>query len=102
MVIVARNYRTPGGTGEIDLVGWDHGTLVFVEVKSRTTDEFGAPDRAIGAEKRQRIIGAARHYARHAETTWENTRFDVVTVVFRTPPVVTHSRDVWRPAKQVS
>src|SRR5437868_3885860 len=48
IVIVARNYRTPSGNGEIDLIGWDHGTLVFVEVKSRSTDEYGSPDRGIG------------------------------------------------------
>jgi len=99
MVVVGRNYRTPGGNGEIDLVGWDHGTLVFVEVKSRASDEYGSPDRAIGSEKRQHMIRAARHYARHADAPWENTRFDVVTVVFSTPPQVTHSKDVIRAAR---
>jgi len=96
IIVVARNYRAPGGSGEIDLVGWDHGTLVFVEVKSRASDEYGSPDRAIGREKRERMIRAARNYARHADAPWENTRFDVVTVVFSTPPMVTHSKDVVR------
>ena len=101
IVIVARNYRTPGGTGEIDLIGWDHGTLVCVEVKSRATDEYGAPDRAIGQEKRTHMMRAARHYARHAEAPWENIRFDVVSVVFSTPPVVTHYKDVFRPERAI-
>lgn len=101
MVIVARNYRTSSGSGEIDLIGWEHGTLVFVEVKSRSTDEFGAPDRAIGDEKRIHMLRAARHYVRHANASWENTRFDVVGVVFGTPPEVTHYKDVFRAAKNV-
>jgi len=94
IVVVARNYQRSTGSGELDLVGWEGGTLVFVEVKSRKTDEYGAPDRAIGREKWSSIIRAARDYARHAEVPWENVRFDIVNVVFGTPPVVTHIRDV--------
>src|SRR5579884_2200090 len=94
IVVVARNYRRSTGNGEIDLVGWDGDTLVFVEVKSRQTDEYGAPDRAIGREKWSNIIRAARDYARHAEVPWEKVRFDIVNIVFGTPPVVTHYRDV--------
>jgi len=102
VVVVARNYRTPGGSGEIDLVGWDHGTLVFVEVKSRASDEYGSPDRAVGEDKRRHMIRAARHYARHAEAPWERVRFDVVNVIFNTPPLVTHLKDVIRLEKAVS
>jgi putative endonuclease len=97
VIVVARNYRLSSGAGEIDLVGWDHDTLVFAEVKSRTTDEFGAPDRAIDEEKRKRMLRAARDFARHAEVPWDKVRFDVVSVVFHTPPVVTHFRDVMKP-----
>src|ERR1700733_168416 len=92
-VIVDRNYRMASGAGEVDLVGWEADTLVFVEVKSRKTDEYGAPDRAIGIEKQSSLIRAAREYARHAEVPWQKVRFDVVNVVFTTPRVVTHFRD---------
>lgn len=94
LVIVDRNYRMASGAGEVDLVGWEADRLVFIEVKSRKTDEFGAPDRAIGREKESRLIRAAREYARHAGVPWEKARFDVVTVVFSTPPAVTHFHDV--------
>lgn len=94
IIIVDRNYRMASGAGEVDLVGWDADTLVFVEVKSRKTDEYGAPDRAIGPQKQARLIRAAREYARHAEVRWEKVRFDIVNVVFSTPPGVTHFRDV--------
>jgi len=98
IVIVARNYRMASGHGEVDLIGWERDTLVFVEVKSRQTDEHGAPDRAIGREKEQSLIRAAREYARHADIPWENVRFDVVNIVFSTPPLVTHFRDVFGPS----
>jgi putative endonuclease len=94
IVIVDRNYRMSSGGGEVDLVGWEADTLVFVEVKSRQTDEFGAPDRAIGPQKQNSLIRAAREYSRHAEVRWEKVRFDIVNVVFSTPPAVTHFRDV--------
>lgn len=47
-VIVDRNFRMASGGGEVDLIGWESDTLVFFEVKSRKTDEYGTPDRAIG------------------------------------------------------
>lgn len=95
MIVVARNHRTPGGSGEVDLVAWEGETLVFVEVKSRASREYGAPERAIDDDKRQKLILAARDYARRANLPWERTRFDTVTVVFDTPPAVAHYRDVF-------
>lgn len=95
MTVVARNYRTPSGSGEIDLVAWEKDTLVFVEVKSRTSADFGPPERAIDEEKMRKLVRAARDYARRGEVPWDNVRFDVVTVVFDTPPSVTHFRDVF-------
>ena len=83
------------GAGEIDLVGWERDTLVFIEVKARQSDEYGAPDRAIGSEKQSSLIRAAREYARHAEVPWEKVRFDVVNIVFSTPPSITHVRDAF-------
>jgi len=100
LVIVDRNYRMLSGGGEVDLVGWEGETLVFVEVKSRKTEEYGAPDRAIGLQKQLSLIRAAREYARHAEVSWEKVRFDVVNIVFATPPSVTHFRDVFSQRRQ--
>src|SRR5271156_5546772 len=72
IVIVARNYRMASGHGEVDLIGWERDTLVFVEVKSRQTEEYGAPDRAIGRQKEFSLIRAAREYARHADVPFHN------------------------------
>ena len=64
MVLVERNYRTPGrGGGEIDLVMRERdGTVVFVEVRSRGAGDFGGAAASIGASKRRRIVLAAQHY----------------------------------------
>ena len=100
MVVVARNYRMSSGAGEIDLIGWERETLVFVEVKSRETEEYGAPDRAINPEKQKSVMRAAREYARHASVPWDRVRFDVVTVVLSTPPRLKHFPDAFGSARK--
>jgi putative endonuclease len=92
---VARNYRTPTGSGEIDLVAHQGDTVVFVEVKARETAEFGTPDRAVDNEKRNRLLRAARDYARRTDTPWDHVRFDIVSVVFR-PLSIEHLTDAFR------
>jgi putative endonuclease len=86
--IVARNYRLSSGDAEADLIAWDGTTLVFVEVKSRETADFGPPERAIGEEKRAHLLRIARAYTRKTETPWDRIRFDVVTVVMTKPPAI--------------
>ena len=97
IIVVARNYRMATGAGEIDLVGWENDRLVFLEVKSRRSEEYGPPDRAIGPEKQARLVRTARDYVRHAEVPWDKVRFDVVNVVLGTPPRVLHVRDAFDP-----
>jgi putative endonuclease len=86
--VVARNFRPLSNSGEIDLIAWDGKTLAFVEVKTRSSTEFGPPESAVGAEKRRRLLSAARDYARHAGISWELTRFDIVSVVLERPPKI--------------
>ena len=87
-IIVARNYRLSSGDAEADLIAWEGETLVFVEVKSRETTDFGPPERAIGEEKRQHLLRIAREYSRKTQTHWERIRFDVVSVVLTKPPTI--------------
>lgn len=93
--VVARNYRPGGGQTEVDLVARDGDAVVFVEVKSRATDEFGSPDRAVGAEKRKHIMRAARAYATRAGIEWSQVRFDVISIVFSNPPSLVHHKDAF-------
>jgi putative endonuclease len=57
--VVARNYAARSGAGEIDLVAWDGEVLAFVEVKTRSSADFGVPDTAVDKEKQRRIAIAA-------------------------------------------
>jgi putative endonuclease len=98
--IVARNYRPPSGAVEIDIVAWHGETLVFVEVKTRAVADFGTPDRAVDAEKREYVKRAARDYARRAGVEWEKTRFDIVGIVLGKPPRIEWIRDAWRDSRR--
>ena len=93
--VVARNYRTLSGSGEIDMVAWDGRKLAFVEVKTRGSEEFGPPESAVDAEKRGRLERAARDYSRRAEIPWRDTRFDIVSVVLDQPPRIEWLRDAF-------
>ena len=77
--IVARNFRAAGC--EIDLIAIDRGTIVFVEVKTRTDDSFGLPAEAVDGEKRERIYRAAAAFAAQRRATRRPTRFDVVAIL---------------------
>jgi putative endonuclease len=93
--VVARNYRTLSGSGEIDLVVWDGARLAFVEVKTRSGTEFGPPESAVDAEKRERLRIAAREYTRRADVAWQKTRFDIVSVVLDRTPKIEWQRDAF-------
>jgi putative endonuclease len=93
--IIARRYRPNSGGGEIDLVAWHGGTLVFVEVKTRASAEFGAPERAVDAEKQVYLTRAGRDYARRAGVEWGKVRFDIVSIVLAQPPEIEWIRDAF-------
>jgi putative endonuclease len=94
-VIVARNYATRSLSGEVDLIGWDGPVLAFVEVKTRHSEEFGPPDRAVDSEKQHRLRIAARDYARRAGLDWDCVRFDTVSIVLQNPVRITLVRDAF-------
>ena len=96
--VIARNYR-PGADSEIDIVARKAEVIVFVEVKSRTSAEYGAPERAIDAEKQRHIARAARAYATRAGIEWSRVRFDVISVVFTKPPSLAHQQDAFFPGR---
>ena len=78
---IESNYRTPGrGGGEIDLVMRTRDeTLVFVEVRYRSTATHGGAGASISASKQRRIIFAATHYLMRFASA-PPCRFDVVLV----------------------
>jgi putative endonuclease len=79
LVSLASNYRCRGG--ELDLVMQDAGTLVVVEVRSRSRGALCSAEDSITRTKQQRIIHATRHYlAMHPNLADRPVRFDVVAI----------------------
>lgn len=81
LVLLERNYRTPGrGGGEIDLImRAPDGTCVFVEVRQRKMASHGGAAASVSLTKRHRIVYAARHYLMRFASL-PPCRFDVVAV----------------------
>lgn len=88
--IVAANFNIPIGrnrrdvtvNAEIDLIAYDGPVLCFIEVKTRTSDEFAPPQTNVDLRKRRQIVRAARGYRRMLGLTGSIYRYDVVTVVW--------------------
>lgn len=80
--ILERNYRI--SAGEIDLIALDRDTIVFVEVKTRTSDAYGAPELAVDHRKQTRMTKAALAYLKSRNLHQMPCRFDVVAIT-RTP-----------------
>ena len=77
--IVARKHRCP--RGEVDLVAERGDLLVFVEVRTRATALFGAPEETVGAAKQRRLVRAARDFLARWKGPPRGARFDVVAVL---------------------
>lgn len=78
--ILYRNFRGRSG-GEIDIVCRDRDTLVFVEVKTRGSEEFGRPVEAISRDQKRRISRGALAWLRMLDNPEILFRFDVVEVI---------------------
>lgn len=94
--VVARNFRPHGSGGEIDLVAWDGPALVFVEVKTRASGEYGTPDRAVDADKQWFVQRAAEEYARRVNVDWSCVRFDIIAITLESPPRLEWLQDAFR------
>lgn len=97
MEIVARNYRCR--SGEVDVIGMERGTLVFVEVKTRKGGSFGAGSEAVDARRRKRLARAAETFLLRYGTRPPRCRFDVmeVNVDIDGRPEFRLLRDAFRP-----
>ena len=109
--IVATNFTAPIGysflgrliTGEIDIIAYDESVadpvLVFIEVKTRSSTRFAAPEAAVDLRKQRQIIRAARVYRRMVDLINEPYRYDVITVIMEAGrPQVAMLRDYFSEA----
>jgi putative endonuclease len=78
--IIARGQRDK--LGEIDIIAVDGRTIVFVEVKTRTSTEGGQPEEAVTTVKQQRMTRVALGYLRRHNLLEYAARFDVVAITW--------------------
>ena len=76
--IITRNYRT--SLGEIDIIAQEGETLVFIEVKTRAGEGFGAPQAAVDRKKQEKITRVALVYLSQKKEAARPCRFDVVAI----------------------
>ncbi len=75
--ILKRNYKNK--IGEIDIIAKNKDNLIFIEVKTRSTEKFGTPAEAVTYYKKQKIVNTAKMYLIENPTDL-NIRFDIVEV----------------------
>ncbi|HEV8159795.1 MAG TPA: YraN family protein [Pyrinomonadaceae bacterium] len=87
--LVLSNFKVPVGrswggvsvSGEIDLIAFDEDVLCFVEVKTRSSEDFAAPLAAVDLRKQRQITRTARMYRKIFRLDWVKFRYDVVSIV---------------------
>ena len=77
--ILETNYTNH--VGEIDIIAKDNDTIVFVEVKTRSSDTFGMPSEAVNYEKQRKYFIIASYYLERFGYTENECRFDVIEVL---------------------
>jgi len=90
-IIIAHSHRDY--FGEVDLIAADGRTVVFVEVKTRTTQDAGHPADAVDLDKQRRLTRAAKAYRKQHDLHEVSMRFDVIAITWPADgrqPVIEH------------
>ncbi len=74
--LLTKNYAWRGG--ELDLVMSDKDTIVFVEVRQRSSTRFGSAQESLNSKKCTRLINCAQHYLQNKKLLHRPCRFDVM------------------------
>lgn len=96
--IALANFKTPVGrnrrdvlvNGEIDLIAYENDVLCFIEVKTRSSDDFASPLAAVDLRKQRQIIRTARIYRKIFHIKNSRFRYDAVSIVLndKRPPKI--------------
>lgn len=77
--IVERNWTFHGY--EIDIIAENSDFIVFTEVKTRATNEWGNPEDAVGKQRMRRMINSASHYLKINRID-KSARFDIISIIW--------------------
>lgn len=90
--VIKRNYRYK--RAEIDLIAQKNDILIFVEVKARSSQNFGFPEEAVNEKKADMVIMAANQFI--METEWDKEiRFDIIAITFLDVVEIVHLEDAF-------
>jgi len=94
--ILETNWRY--SRAEVDVIAMDGPVLVFIEVKTRTSDAFGRPEEFITPRKERLLTDAAHAYIDAINHDWE-VRFDFISIIYRSDSdyELEHFRDAFFP-----
>jgi putative endonuclease len=100
-VPIGRNSRGASVTGEIDLIALDKNVLCFVEVKTRSSDEYASPLAAVDLRKQRQITRTARMYRKIFKLNSMKFRYDVVSIVLNkeAKPKIEVFKNFWQENK---
>jgi putative endonuclease len=79
--VIATNWRCRHG--EIDIIAREGGTVVFCEVKTRSSAAFGEPAEAVGRRKVRQVRELSLQWLAESSGVWPDVRFDVLAVYAR-------------------
>ncbi len=79
--ILEKNYKCK--LGEIDVVARRQGRLAFIEIKTRTTLQFGMPQEAVNLPKQEKIFKVAQWYLKEKKLEKAPISFDVVAILWK-------------------
>ncbi len=107
--LVAINFKAPVGrntkgvlfTGEIDLIAFDNETLCFIEVKTRSSDDFASPLAAVNIRKQRQITRTARVYKKVFKLQNIKYRYDVISIILngKKAPDIEYIKGFWTEQK---
>ena len=91
----ARGYRCRWG--EIDLIAQHKDSIVFIEVRTQSSDRFGSAYDALTSAKKLHVRRAAKHYLQKYRLTDKPYRYDFIQIVINKtdPPQIEHIEDVF-------
>lgn len=86
-VLLERNWRFK--KGELDIIAMQNDIVVFAEVKTRSTEQYGYPEFAVTVKKQQLIAATAEAYL-YEKQMQNSIRFDIISVIINNSGIEMH------------
>lgn len=94
-IIIERNWRF-SRMGEIDIIAQDKNTLVFIEVKARSSNLFGTPLESVDEKKFNKIQKLAEIYlSQNSNINYDGIRFDLIGILLKEKPEITYFKGIY-------